>query len=66
MKPDVRSELIKEQMRIIGRDGECAKFMFHFGVKLRGDQNNVQIGLRKLPIIKFGNTQANPNQNEKV
>jgi hypothetical protein len=65
VKPDVRSELIKEQMRKIGRDGECAKFMFHFGVKLRGDQNNVQIGLRKLPIIKFGSTQSDPNQNEK-
>uniref|UniRef100_A0A1I8C0I0 PAZ domain-containing protein n=1 Tax=Meloidogyne hapla TaxID=6305 RepID=A0A1I8C0I0_MELHA len=63
--PDVRSELIKEQMRRIGKDGECAKFMFHFGVKLRGDQNNVQIGLRKLPVIQFGNVQANPNDNEK-
>ncbi|KAF7640225.1 hypothetical protein Mgra_00000053 [Meloidogyne graminicola] len=62
VNPDVRSELIKEQMRRIGRDGECAKFMFHFGVKLRGDQNNVQIGLRKLPIISFGNTQATPNE----
>jgi hypothetical protein len=58
--------MIKEQMRKIGKDGKCAKFMLDFGVKLRGDQNNVQIGMRKLPIIKFGNTQADPNQNEKV
>uniref|UniRef100_A0A915NCM2 Piwi domain-containing protein n=2 Tax=Meloidogyne incognita group TaxID=654580 RepID=A0A915NCM2_MELJA len=64
--PDVRSEMIKDVMRQIGRDGDCAKFMFHFGVKLRGDQNNVQIGQRNLPVIKFGNNQtANPNENEK-
>ncbi|CAK5077585.1 unnamed protein product [Meloidogyne enterolobii] len=65
--PEVRSEMIKEQMRQIGRDGDCAKFMYRFGVKLRGDQNNVQIGLRKLPIIQFGNNlTANPNDNERV
>uniref|UniRef100_A0A914LMR2 Piwi domain-containing protein n=1 Tax=Meloidogyne incognita TaxID=6306 RepID=A0A914LMR2_MELIC len=64
--PDVRSEMIKEQMRQIGKDGDCAKFMFRFGVKLRGDQNNVQIGLRKLPLIQFGNNiTANPNDNER-
>ena len=65
--PDVRSEMIKDVKRQIGRDGDCAKFMFHFGVKLRGDQNNVQIGQRNLPVIKFGNNlTANPNENEKV
>jgi len=54
-------------MRQIGKDGDCAKFMFRFGVKLRGDQNNVQIGLRKLPLIQFGNNiTANPNDNERV
>jgi hypothetical protein len=55
--PDDRFTSIRNQLREIGT-GDCEAFMFPFGVRLLGGENEVEIKLRHAPQIQFGNKKA--------
>lgn len=59
--PQVRYDAIEQGVRQIGdQKGTCGKFLRDFGVILVGVKNQIEIGIRNPPLIKFGDRDVHP------